>query len=177
MKVFGEIYFKGILLVALSMMLLACGGETQNNEQSADTVKSDTSAAAESAAQMAPDSKLNINTASEEAFLKLPGVGDNMVHEFEEYRPYASIRQFRQEIGKYVDEETVARYENYIYVPININESDAATLQQIPGLEAGEAQKLMDSRPFENKQEFIEALGQYVSEGDIEVAKRYLNSN
>jgi hypothetical protein len=39
-----------------------------------------------------------------------------MVHEFEEYRPYTSIEQFRAEIGKYVDEKEVARLERYIYV-------------------------------------------------------------
>lgn len=177
MKLLSNSLFKGIALVIISMMVLACSGETQNKEQAAETVESDTSSATQTTEQMAPESKLNINTASEEAFLKIPGVGDNMVHEFEEYRPYVSIRQFRQEIGKYVDEETVARYENYIYVPISINESDAATLQQIPGLEAEEAEKLIAGRPYETTNAFVEALTQYVSEGDIEVAKGYLNSN
>ena len=31
-------------------------------------------------------------------------------HEFEEYRPYVDMDQFRREIGKYVDEEEVARH-------------------------------------------------------------------
>jgi hypothetical protein len=37
-----------------------------------------------------------------------------MAHEFEEYRPYSSIEQFRREIGKYVDEAEVARLEQYV---------------------------------------------------------------
>jgi hypothetical protein len=37
-----------------------------------------------------------------------------MAHEFEEYRPYANIEQFRREIGKYVDEKEVARLEQYV---------------------------------------------------------------
>jgi len=59
--------------------------------------------------------------------------GNRMVREFLEYRPYISIQQFRREIGKYVEEAQVAEYEQYVYVPVNVNESDAATLQQLPG--------------------------------------------
>jgi DNA uptake protein ComE-like DNA-binding protein len=47
--------------------------------------------------------KFNLNTASEADFLTIPNVGNRMVREFMEYRPYTSIGQFRREIGKYVD--------------------------------------------------------------------------
>ena len=46
--------------------------------------------------------------------LLIPGVGGRMAHEFEEYRPYSNIEQFRREIGKYVDEAEVARLEQYV---------------------------------------------------------------
>ena len=52
---------------------------------------------------------LNLNTTSEKDFKMIPGVGDRMAHEFEEYRPYKSIQQFKREIGKYVDEIEVSR--------------------------------------------------------------------
>jgi len=57
---------------------------------------------------------INLNTAAESDILLIPGVGDRMAHEFEEYRPYSNIEQFRREIGKYVDEEEVARLEKYV---------------------------------------------------------------
>ena len=63
----------------------------------------------------------NLNTTAEADFKMIPGVGDRMAHEFEEYRPYTSIQQFRREIGKYVDEGEVARYENYVFVPVELN--------------------------------------------------------
>ncbi|HEX8671291.1 MAG TPA: hypothetical protein VF710_05355, partial [Longimicrobium sp.] len=44
-----------------------------------------------------------LNSASKEEILLIPGVGPRMQHEFEEYRPYRNIEQFRREIGKYVD--------------------------------------------------------------------------
>ena len=46
----------------------------------------------------------------------IPGVGGRMRHEFEEYRPYTSIEQFRREIGKYVDDDEVARLERYVRI-------------------------------------------------------------
>ncbi|MGI9261227.1 MAG: hypothetical protein ACR2QR_04285 [Woeseiaceae bacterium] len=57
---------------------------------------------------------INLNTAYEIDILLIPGVGRRMAHEFEEYRPYSNIEQFRREIGKYVDEEEVARLEQYV---------------------------------------------------------------
>ncbi len=59
---------------------------------------------------------INLNTASEEEILLVPGVGNRMAHEFEEYRPYRAIAQFRREIGKYVDDDEVARLERYVYI-------------------------------------------------------------
>jgi DNA uptake protein ComE-like DNA-binding protein len=57
---------------------------------------------------------IDLNTASKEEILLIPGVGPRMQHEFEEYRPYRSIEQFRREIGKYVDAQEVARLERYV---------------------------------------------------------------
>ena len=57
---------------------------------------------------------VNLNTGSEEEIRLIPGMTDKMVHEFEEYRPYADMDVFNREIGKYVDEEEVARFRNYV---------------------------------------------------------------
>jgi DNA uptake protein ComE-like DNA-binding protein len=59
---------------------------------------------------------IDLNTASREEILLIPGVGPKMQHEFEEYRPYRSIERFRREIGKYVDEQEVARLERYVTI-------------------------------------------------------------
>jgi DNA uptake protein ComE-like DNA-binding protein len=59
---------------------------------------------------------IDLNTASEAEILLIPGVGPRMQHEFEEYRPYRGIEQFRREIGKYVDSAEVARLERYVTI-------------------------------------------------------------
>ncbi len=57
---------------------------------------------------------INLNEASDDDLLTIPGVGNRMLREFKEYRPYKNILQFRREIGKYVDDDEVARLERYL---------------------------------------------------------------
>ena len=57
---------------------------------------------------------IDLNNASEAEILLIPGMSRKMAHEFVEYRPYRSMEQFRREIGKYVDDDEVARLERYV---------------------------------------------------------------
>jgi DNA uptake protein ComE-like DNA-binding protein len=61
---------------------------------------------------------INLNTASDEEILLIPMIGNRMLREFKEYRPYAALAQFHREIGKYVDAAELARLEQYVYVPL-----------------------------------------------------------
>ena len=57
---------------------------------------------------------INLNSASDDDILSVPGAGKRMVREFKEYRPWTTFEQFRKEIGKYVDKKEVARLEKYV---------------------------------------------------------------
>ena len=61
---------------------------------------------------------INLNTATDEEILLIPGVGNRMLREFKEYRPYTALAQFHREIGKYVDDTELARLEQYVFVPV-----------------------------------------------------------
>lgn len=136
------------------------------------------SAFAQETAQTAPGeavwTKYNLNAATDARFRTIPGVGDQMVREFLEYRPYASIAQFRGELGKYVAPEQVAAYERYVFVPVDPNQADAATLQQLPGVDATIAESLIGGRPFDTVETFLTALGQAVAPEQAAVAAAYL---
>jgi DNA uptake protein ComE-like DNA-binding protein len=168
--------------LVLGVLILGLGACTNQNEQvntapSPSVANSNPATTAPSPTTANPATKLNINTASSAQFLAaIPNLGNRMVHEFEEYRPYRSIQQFRREIGKYVDQAQVAEYEKYIFVPINPNDADAATLQQIPGLDASEAQALISGRPYASTDAFVSALNGKVSEAELAVAKSYVNT-
>jgi DNA uptake protein ComE-like DNA-binding protein len=121
--------------------------------------------------------KLNLNTATREEFLaKVPNLGSRMAHEFEEYRPYRSIQQFRKEMAKYVPADKIAEYERHIFVPVSENETDAATLQQIPGIDEKEAGELVAGRPYASREAFLAKLSEKVSPEELAAARAYLSN-
>jgi len=131
-------------------------------------------ASTETAAPETATAKINLNTATSEEFATVPDVGNRMVREFEEYRPYVSILQFRKEIGKYVDEAQVAAYEQYVYVPVVPNTADTETLQQLPGVTPEIADKLIAGRPYASNDAFLAALKTDLTAEQLAVAESYL---
>ena len=59
---------------------------------------------------------VNLNTASDEDILSIPGAGPRMVREFKEYRPWKTKEQFEKEIGKYVGAKETARLWRYVVI-------------------------------------------------------------
>ena len=181
---FTQKRISGALILSIAAIGFAACTATTDNQTNTNraTAVATASPATTTPAATAPDAaaqptgeKLNLNTASGADFQKaIPNFGNRMVHEFEEYRPYKSIAQFRKEIGKYVDAATVAEYEKYVFVPIDHNQSDAATLQQIPGLDATEAQALIAGRPYASHDAFLTKLGEKVSSAELAIAKAYM---
>jgi len=59
---------------------------------------------------------LDLNKATDAEMMLIPGVGPEMAHEFDEYRPYTDMARFRREIAKYRPDTTVARFERYVQI-------------------------------------------------------------
>ena len=109
-----------LLIVLLAMALAACAS---NRPAATPAVSNNTSS--NQSVDTANVAKLNLNAVTgDELVTTIPGFSNRMVREFQEYRPYVSIQQFRREIGKYVGDTQVTEWEKYVYVPISINESD-----------------------------------------------------
>ena len=109
----------------------------------------------------------NLNTTEEKDFKMIPGVGDKMAHEFEEYRPYISISQFKREIGKYVDEEEVARYLDYVFVPVELNTSSEDDIKALPGIGKKMTHEFLEYRPYKNLAQFRKEIGKYVDDKEL----------
>jgi len=117
---------------------------------------------------------MNLNRAAEEDFLLVPGVGPRLAHEFEEYRPYQAMAQFRREIGKYVDEEEVARLEQYVFVPLNLNTASDEELLTIPGVGSRLLHEFKEYRPYDSIEQFRREIGKYVSEEEVSRLERFV---
>ena len=59
---------------------------------------------------------INLNTATPEEILLVPGAGKRMVREFAEYRPWKSWAQFDKEIGKYVGQKEADRLWRFVVI-------------------------------------------------------------
>ncbi len=117
---------------------------------------------------------VNLNHTTEEEVLLIPGVGPRMAHEFEEYRPYKSLAQFRREIGKYVDSDEVARLEQYVFVPIDLNLATDEDILSIPGVGKRMLHEFKEYRPYRNIEQFRREIGKYVDEKEVARLERYL---
>ena len=121
----------------------------------------------------------NLNTTEEEDFKMIPGLGDRMAHQFEEYRPYLSILQFRKEIGKYVDENEVARYENYVFVPVELNSASEEDIKALPGMTDQMAHEFEEYRPYDSMEKFYKEISKYVDDKELDRLARlvYISEN
>lgn len=117
---------------------------------------------------------IDLNTASDAEILMIPGAGSRMVREFKEYQPYESLVKFRHEIGKYVDEKEVARLEQYVFVPVNLNTASDADILSIPGAGSRMVREFKEYRPYENIDKFRREIGKYVNDKEVARLERYV---
>src|SRR5687768_14423252 len=118
--------------------------------------------------------QINLNTASDAEILMIPGLGNRMLEEFKEYRPYKALSQFRREIGKYVDDKEVSRLEQYVFVPINLNSASDADILSIPGMGQRMLHEFKEYRPYKSMAQFRKEIGKYVNEKEVARLERYV---
>ena len=121
--------------------------------------------------------QINLNTASNEEILLIPGTGNRMLREFREYRPYKTIAQFRKEIGKYVDQKEVARLEQYVFVPVSLNSASDEDILSIPGAGKRMLREFKEYRPYSSIEQFRKEIGKYVDKKEVARLERYLTLN
>ena len=117
---------------------------------------------------------INLNTATGEEIMLIPGAGKRMAHEFEEYRPWKAWAQFDKEIGKYVNAQEVARLAQYGFIPMDPNTASDADLQTIPGVGPRMLRELKEYRPWKSRAHFDKEIGKYVDQKEVARMARYL---
>lgn len=118
--------------------------------------------------------QLNLNSASREEVLLIPGMGARMVREFFEYRPYRALPQFSREIGKYVKEDELARLTQYVFVPIDLNTASDEDILSIPGVGPRMLREFKEYRPYESIAKFRREIGKYVDAKEVSRLERYV---
>lgn len=117
---------------------------------------------------------INLNTATPEEILLVPGAGKRMVHEFDEYRPWKSYAQFDKEIGKYVGADGAAKLAQYTFIPVRLNTASDADILTIPNAGPRMVREFKEYRPWKTKEQFIKEIGKYVGAKEAERLWRYV---
>jgi DNA uptake protein ComE-like DNA-binding protein len=121
--------------------------------------------------------QINLNTATDEEILMIPGTGKRMLREFLEYRPYKALAQFHKEIGKYVNDKELARLEQYVFVPISLNTGSDEDILSIPGTGKRMLREFKEYRPYTNIEQFRKEIGKYVDKKEVARLERYVTLN
>ena len=120
---------------------------------------------------------INLNATTPEEIQLIPGVGTRMLREFQEYRPYKALAVFHREIDKYVDDAELARLEQYVFVPIDLNTASDADILTIPGLGNRMLREFKEYRPYKAMEQFRREMGKYVSKEEVARLERYVAIN
>jgi DNA uptake protein ComE-like DNA-binding protein len=121
---------------------------------------------------------VNLNLSPRAEILLIPGAGNRMAREFDEYKPYTGgLPQFRREIGKYVDSTEVARLEQYVFVPINLNTASDEDIISIPGAGRRMVREFKEYRPWTTFEQFRREIGKYVNAREVARLERYVVIN
>lgn len=117
---------------------------------------------------------INLNSAGNTEMLLVPGVGERIAHEFEEYRPYTAIAQWKREMGKYVDDAEIERMGRYVFVPIDLNTATRDEILAIPGVGRRMAHEFEEYRPYTSIEQFRREIGKYVDDREVARLERYV---
>ena len=117
---------------------------------------------------------VNLNTATGEEILLIPGAGKRMTREFAEYRPWKTWAQFDKEIGKYVGEAETNRLKQYVFIPVNLNTASDDDILSIPGAGPRMVREFKEYRPWKAKAQFEKEIGKYVGPAEVARLWRYV---
>lgn len=117
---------------------------------------------------------INLNTATREEILLVPGAGNRMAREFAEYRPWRTWAQFHKEIGKYVSEQETARLAQYCFIPVNLNTATDEDILSIPGAGKRMVREFKEYRPWKTMEQFYKEIGKYVDDKEVKRLARYV---
>ena len=117
---------------------------------------------------------VNLNTATREEILLIPGAGTRMAREFAEYRPWRTWGQFDKEISKYVGQAETDRLKQYVFIPVNLNTATDADILSIPGAGQRMLREFKEYRPWKTKEQFEKEIGKYVGPKEVARLWRYV---
>ncbi len=134
----------------LAYALIAAGVCAVGAFTTLPTLAQTTAQTSSSTQTQAIDFPVNLNTATDEQILAIPGTGQRFLREFKEYRPYINVEQFKREMGKYINIDQVNQWLGYVFVPTNPNTATEAQLMALKGVDDAMAKYIVAGRSYKD---------------------------
>jgi DNA uptake protein ComE-like DNA-binding protein len=142
---------KQLAYALIAAGICAAGAFSLPPTQAQTTTQTSSAAQTSSATQtQAIDFPVNLNTATDEQILAIPGTGQRFLREFKEYRPYTNADQFKREMGKYISIDQINQWLQYVFVPTNPNTATEAQLMALKGVDDAMAKFIVAGRSYKD---------------------------
>lgn len=140
----------------LCIVLNVCGLAAVTRAEEATPTP--TPAAAEAVQPAEEEMKLNVNFASQDELLTLPGMDDTLAAAIITARPFATPDDLRKVEG--MTQQTFDDMLEFIEItPLNINAATVAQLQILPDVDEQMARAIIDGRPYKIVEELLKIKG------------------
>jgi hypothetical protein len=108
---------------------------------------------------------VDINRGTDAELMLIPGMTAQTVSAIKAGRPWASFAAFQTAMGKTMKADEVARVEQYLFIPIELNTFNEATMDSFAGIGVGTRRwkrEFAEYRPWTSMEQFRREIGKYV---------------
>lgn len=108
---------------------------------------------------------VDLNRGSDAELLLIPGLDAGTLRVIKASRPWKSFEQFETELGKTASAALVARIEQYLFIPIELNTWTDDIMDSFASIGVGTRQwkrEFREYRPWTSMEQFEREIGKYV---------------
>ena len=108
---------------------------------------------------------VDLNRGSDAEFLLIPGLNAARLKAIKAGRPWKTFEQFRADFGKGMNAAEVARVEQYLFIPIDLNTWTDPVMDSFAGIGVGTRQwkrEFAEYRPWTSMEQFRREISKYL---------------
>jgi hypothetical protein len=108
---------------------------------------------------------VDLNRGTDAEFLLIPGMNPARLQAIKAGRPWKTLEQFRAEFGKGTNAAEVARTEQYLFIPIDLNTWTEPIMDSFAGIGVGTRQwkrEFAEYRPWTSMEQFRREISKYL---------------
>ena len=108
---------------------------------------------------------VDLNRGSDAEFLLIPGLNAARLKAIKAGRPWKTFEQFRADFGKGMNAAEVARVEQYLFIPIDLNTWTDPIMDSFAGIGVGTRQwkrEFAEYRPWTSMEQFRREISKYL---------------